>query len=142
MGTFGNVLVSRSRVYDGVGTIDEAELARRCSPVDDVAAKYGSFVDEFEPFDRHTIAAMSPADAFKLRTLLVATYRRIVLIDPLLPTSLLPDGWVGAHARALAAHVYGCCVDAAELHLAAVAELPSGSLVPDPVWLHGRFVVD
>jgi phenylacetic acid degradation operon negative regulatory protein len=142
MGGFRNVLVSRARVFDGAGTIDEAELARRCAPVDDIAARYEAFVQEFLPFDRAETAALSPPEAFKLRTLLIATYRRIVLVDPLLPTALLPDGWVGATARARAAVVYGGCADAAERHLAAVAELPVGALVPDANWLHGRFVVE
>lgn len=142
VGGFRNVLVTRSRVVDGVGTIDEEELARRCAPLDEVARKYDGFADEFGDFDRATIAALSPAEAFKLRLLLVAAYRRIVLVDPLLPESLLPEGWAGARARALAALVYGACSEEAERHLAALAELPEGSLVPDSNWLHGRFVVD
>ncbi len=142
VGGFAHVLVTRSELFDGAGTIDEEELARRCAPLDEVAARYHVFVDEFIDFDRTTISSISPAEAFKLRVLLVAAYRRIVLVDPLLPESLLPDGWAGARARALAAFVYGACADGSERHLAANAELPSGSLVPDANWLHGRFVVD
>lgn len=142
MGEFRNVLVSRSEVFDGPGTIDEEELARRCAPLDEVAADYRSFVDDFGDIDRATFDALTPEDAFKLRVLLIAAYRRIVLVDPLLPEVLLPDGWAGAKARALAAFVYGGCVDPAERHLAAVAEPVSGSLVADANWLHGRFVVD
>ena len=142
VGGFRNVLVSRSEVFDGAGMISEEQLARRCAPLDEVAANYDEFVDEFRDFDRATIASLSAADAFKLRVLLVAAYRRIVLVDPLLPAALLPDGWAGARARALAAFVYGACADGSERHLALHAELPSGSLVPDANWLHGRFVVD
>ena len=141
-GGFRNVLVSRSEVYDGASTIDEEELARRCAPLDDVAAKYDEFVDQFSDFDRHMLEALPPADAFKLRMLLIGTYRRIVLVDPLLPPSLLPDGWAGRRARALAAFVYGACADGAERHLAEVVELAEASLVPDANWLHGRFVVE
>ena len=142
MGGFRNVLVTRSEVFDGLGTIDEEELARRCAPLDDVAADYRVFVDDFGDIDRATFDALTPGEAFKLRMLLIAAYRRIVLADPLLPEALLPDGWAGAKARALAAFVYGGCVDGAELHLAAVAEPPSGSIVADADWLHGRFIVD
>ena len=141
-GEFRNVLVTRATVFDGASTIDEEQLARRCAPLDLVAAKYDAFVDSFEGFDRGTLAGLTATDAFKLRILLVATYRRIVLSDPQLPESLLPDGWAGARARALAAFVYGGCIDAAERHLAQVAELPTGALVPDADWLHGRFVVE
>jgi phenylacetic acid degradation operon negative regulatory protein len=142
VGGFENVLVSRARLFDGVGTIDEEELARRCAPLDEVAGRYATFVDEFEVFDRVTVGSLPPDDAFKLRVLLVAAYRRIVLVDPLLPESLLPDGWAGARARALAAAVYASCAEASERHLAELVELPAGSLVPDSTWLHGRFVVD
>jgi phenylacetic acid degradation operon negative regulatory protein len=142
VGGFSSVLVSRSRLFDGASTVDEEELARRCAPIDDVAAKYDAFVDEFDEFDRVALSDLSPGDALKLRILLVATYRRIVLVDPLLPESLLPDGWAGARARALAAFVYGGCVDAAERRLAEVAELSTGAIVPDANWLHGRFVVE
>lgn len=141
-GGFRNVLVSRSRLVEGAGTIDEEELARRCAPLDEVAAGYDEFVDRFGDIDRSTLDALEPSDAFKLRILLVATYRRLALVDPLLPESLLPEGWAGVRARALAAFVYGGCADAAERHLAATVERPDGSLVPDPTWLHGRFHVD
>ncbi len=142
VGGFRNVLVTRSQVVDGASTIDEEELARRCAPLDEVAAGYDGFVGAFGDFDRPTLGPLDPSDAFKLRILLIATYRRIALVDPLLPESLLPEGWAGSRARALAAFVYGGCVDAAEQHLAATAELPEGSLVPDPTWLHGRFLVE
>lgn len=142
MDEFRNVLVTRSEVFDGPGTIDEEELARRCAPLDEVASDYHAFVDDFGDVDRTTFEALTPEDAFKLRVLLVAAYRRIVLVDPLVPEALLPDGWAGAKARALAAFVYGGCVDLAERHLATIAELAAGSIVADANWLHGRFVVD
>jgi phenylacetic acid degradation operon negative regulatory protein len=129
-------------LVESAGTIDEEELARRCAPLEEVAAGYDGFVDRFSDFERPELDALDPSEAFKLRTLLVATYRRLVLVDPLLPESLLPEGWAGARARALAAFVYGGCADAAERHLAATAEPRDGSLVPDPTWLHGRFHVE
>lgn len=142
VGGFHNVIVSRSHVVEGPGLIDAEELARRCAPLDDVAAEYDTFVDLFDDFDHATLSRLTAEEAFKLRILLIATYRRIVLVDPLLPEPLLPDGWAGVRARKLAAVVYGGCADAAERHLASVAELPEGVLVPDPDWLHGRFVVE
>jgi len=141
-GGFRNVLVSRSRLVEGASTIDEEELARRCAPLDEVAAGYDRFVDRFSDFERPALLGLEPAEAFKLRVLLIATYRRLVLVDPLLPESLLPEGWAGARARALAAFVYGGCADAAERHVAATAVASDGSIVPDPTWLHGRFHVE
>ena len=40
------------------------------------------------------VGPAEPELAFKLRTLMVASYRRIVLTDPLLPAELLPGGMV------------------------------------------------
>ena len=140
-GGFRNVLVSRSELVGGEGTMGEDELARRCAPIEEVAVAYDTFVDSFGDLDRGALEALDPEDAFKLRILLVATYRRIVLVDPLLPESLLPDGWAGSRARALAAFVYGMCAEASERHLAAATRLPEGALTPDPTWLHGRFHV-
>lgn len=141
VGGFDHVLVTRSELHDAPGTLDADELARRCAPIDEIAVRYREFVDTFEDLDPASLAALADADAFKLRTWLVATYRRIVLVDPLLPAALLPDGWAGATARALAAAVYSGVAEASERHLAATVELPEGAVAPDPTWLHGRFVV-
>ncbi len=57
-GGFRNVLVSRSRLVEGASTIDEEELARRCAPLDEVAAGYDEFVDRFGDIDRSTLDAL------------------------------------------------------------------------------------
>ena len=111
---FSNVLVSRSAVVEGAGTLDGEQLARRCAPLDQIGTDYQQFVDRFERFDAGVVAVLDGADAFKLRTLLIAAFRRLVLADPLLPAALLPDDWVGDRARIVAGAVYRLVADQAE----------------------------
>lgn len=139
VGGFTNVLVTRSQVVEGAGTLSADELAHRAVELGAVAGRYREFVERFEPFAEVDTGAAEPELAFKLRTLMVASYRRIVLADPLLPAELLPDGWIGTRARAIAAAVYDRCADAAEDFLAATAELPEGRLTAGE--RAGRFAV-
>ncbi len=50
--------------------------------------------------------ALTDADAFTARVLLIHHYRRVVLRDPLLPAALLPRDWPGRAARALCGDIY------------------------------------
>ncbi len=85
---------------------DLAELAR----------SYRRFVDTFTPV-RESLASRSapPAEtAFVIRTLLIHEYRKIHLRDPLLPHSLLPADWIGAHAYELCRSLYRAVFFAAD----------------------------
>jgi phenylacetic acid degradation operon negative regulatory protein len=124
VGGFRNVLVSRSSVVESAATMGADQLAHRVVELDDVAAGYERFVRRFERFDRDTLGSLDPQMAFKLRTLLVATFRRVALADPQLPAALLPEGWIGDRARALAGDVYRAVADSAEQFLVSVAEPP------------------
>src|SRR6476661_4318109 len=77
-------------------------------PLDRTADAYLKFMKAFEPMrgwinDRK---ALSDADAFTARILLIHHYRRVVLRDPLLPTALLPRDWPGRAARKLCGQIY------------------------------------
>src|SRR5947208_2769159 len=77
-------------------------------PLDRTADAYLKFMKTFEPL-RSWIGrreALSDADAFTARILLIHHYRRVVLRDPLLPTALLPKDWPGRAARKLCGEVY------------------------------------
>ncbi len=91
-------------------------LAAKAWPLEEIAADYAEFLDLFEPL-RDDAAGLSPEDAFVARTLLIHAYRRALLRDPALPDLLLPPGWPGHDARALARDLYRALQPAAQSHL-------------------------
>jgi len=85
-------------------------------PLDRTAEAYLKFIRTFEPL-RGWIGRrerLSDLDAFTARILLIHRYRRVVLRDPLLPTALLPDAWLGRAARKLCGEIYRGLVPASE----------------------------
>ena len=83
-------------------------LLRESWPLDRTADAYLKFMKTFEPLRAWSGRrdALTEADAFTARILLIHYYRRVVLRDPLLPTALLPKDWPGSAARALCGDVY------------------------------------
>lgn len=135
VGGFANVLVSRSSVVEGDGTIGADELARRVAAVDAIAARYAAFTARFDRFDETVTALLDPVLAFKLRTLLVAEFRRITLADPELPSALLPADWIGRTARQVAGRVYAAVASESERFLITSADPPLLSRAT----VHNRF---
>ncbi len=90
----------------------EDESGRRLSgeswPLDRTAGAYLKFIKTFEPLRAWSGKrdALTEADAFTARILLIHHYRRVVLRDPLLPPALLPRDWPGRVARALCGDIY------------------------------------
>jgi len=83
-------------------------LLRESWPLDRTADAYLKFMKTFEPLRAWSgrRVALTEADAFTARILLIHYYRRVVLRDPLLPTALLPKDWPGSAARALCGDIY------------------------------------
>lgn len=78
--------------YGGIGS--EAELVRRAWDLEDVAAAYQAFLDDFARL------APEPGDgALLAQVRLVHAWRRFPFLDPQLPESLLPARWIGYRAR-------------------------------------------
>src|SRR5262252_6730667 len=77
-------------------------------PLDRTSDAYVKFMKTFEPLRAWSgrRVALTEADAFTARILLIHHYRRVVLRDPLLPTALLPKDWPGGAARALCGDIY------------------------------------
>jgi phenylacetic acid degradation operon negative regulatory protein len=77
-------------------------------PLQRTANAYLKFMKTFEPL-RAWISLgerLTDADAFTARVLLIHHYRRVVLRDPLLPATLLPEDWPGRAARELCGEIY------------------------------------
>jgi phenylacetic acid degradation operon negative regulatory protein len=106
VGGFDHVLVSRSTVVDGDGLLGREALARRSADLDAIEHRYREFAERFARFDDGLLADLDARRAWKLRVLVVSTFRRIALADPQLPPELLPADWAGSLARRHAARVY------------------------------------
>ena len=124
IGGFEQVLVTRSTVVPGAGLADPVVLARRCVDVDDLEQRYDALADRFAAFDTGTLEALDDAQASKLRLLVVSTFRRVVLTDPMLPPDLLPSDWAGDRARREAARVYGEVTARSDRHLTRLLDQP------------------
>jgi phenylacetic acid degradation operon negative regulatory protein len=132
VGGFANVLVSRSSVVEGEGTLGADELAHRVAALEEIAGRYAEFIERYERYPAANLAQLPPNLAFKLRTLLVAEFRRIALSDPQLPPSLLPTDWIGDRARALAATIYAAVAMSSERFLVATADPPLKAAATTP----------
>ena len=110
-------------------------------PLDRTADAYQKFLKTFEPLrgwiDRRE--RLSDVDAFTARILLIHHYRRVVLRDPLLPTTLLPADWPGRAARKLCGEIYRGLLPASEQWLDRHATNENGPLPPAGDNLVGRF---
>lgn len=115
------------------GAVDERALARRAHRLDELRVHYREFNDRFAAYSPSVAAGLDPEHAFKLRTLLIAAYRRIVLHDPRLPPDLLPDNWAGAETRRIVADLYRACFDASESFVAAQVRTSDGQLAATTV---------
>ena len=91
-------------------------LLRESWPLDRTAGAYQKFMKTFAPLCAWSERpdALSEADAFAARILLIHHYRRVVLRDPLLPDALLPKDWPGRAARALCGDIYRALLSKSE----------------------------
>lgn len=99
------------------------QLCREVWAVDELNEAYRRFLESLAGVTEG--AAPTPRQAFMLRLRLIHEFRRIVLIDPELPASLLPADWRGDAARQRATVLYHHWLDASEAWLAGVLQ-PQG----------------
>ncbi|MCV6624803.1 MAG: phenylacetic acid degradation operon negative regulatory protein PaaX, partial [Cellvibrionaceae bacterium] len=117
------------------------DLAANCWSLDQLEARYLSFLDKFRP----VLAGLpkdGPLDAqssFQLRTLLVHEYRRILLKDSDLPEELLPNDWAGKAAQRLTANIYKRVQPYAEQYLLSTMETAEGQLPEAAASYYKRF---
>lgn len=110
-------------------------------PLHLTADAYQRFMKTFAPLRDwlRRDEALSDADAFTARILLIHHYRRVVLRDPLLPGSLLPADWPGTPARQLCADLYRRLIPASEQWLDRNGVSATGPLPPASGELGLRF---
>ena len=95
-----------------------------------VNAGYRNFIASFFPIAElaNGPEVWSPGEAFGGRTLLIHAFRRALLHDPLLPTELLPENWMGESAYTLCRGIYRLIYQTAEQRIAsALRENPDAN---------------
>jgi len=105
----------------------------------ELTRRYRRFLEAFEPAAAAVEREPAPQPAFVIRTLLIHDYRKIHLQDPLLPSALLPDDWVGSSAYNLCRNLYAKVFAAAENHLTATASTLRETLPAADRSAYGRF---
>lgn len=87
-----------------------------------IAAEYESFIQRWSATPpRMDAGEIAGAEAVRVRTEVMDTYRRLPILDPQLPSRLLPPGWLRGPARALFVAIYDGLAEIAENHVRAVA---------------------
>ena len=105
-------------------------LVERCWDLQRLAADYAAFLKTFRPVWQalHHAAHLDPETCFVVRTLLMHSYRRVLLRDPKLPDELLEANWPGASARLLCRNLYRLVQATAEQHVLAQLETADGAV--------------
>lgn len=101
--------------------------------LDDINRRYEDFLHLFRPAATAAsdAQAIDAHTAFRVRTLLIQEYRKVLLRDPQLPQELLPDDWHGHTAYRLCRDLYRSLRRPADTYLHATLESGDGPL-PEP----------
>jgi phenylacetic acid degradation operon negative regulatory protein len=110
-------------------------------PLQRTADGYLKFMKSFQPLRERLSedGALSDSEAFTARILLIHSYRRVVLRDPLLPPALLPRDWPGRAARQLCGSIYRALLPGSEQWLDRHGCDEKGPLCPAGPELRRRF---
>lgn len=131
-------------VFVGARLPDESvsTIARDAFGLDEVAAAYRDFADQWEPVatelspasggtnrrDRHDERAPRDGDALRLRTSIMREWRELRHGDPMLPQPLLGDGFPFERALSVCSMIYDSTGPAAEAEFRRVLEPHSAEL--------------
>ncbi len=129
-----NVLVFEARDLSSISSRPATKLAAACWNLESVATRYRQFLKRFHPAlealrkqrKTRTEPEIDPQTAFTIQTLLIHSFRRIVLHDPRLPAALLPEDWPGHLAYHLCRDIYGLTCRDSQTYLAGLIEPTAG----------------
>lgn len=139
LGLDDEVIVLEGRTIRGPAAM--RRVAQTSWNLDDIDARYEAFVQMFRPVlaSLARTAVIPPETAFRVRTLLIQEYRKVLLRDPQLPAELLPSDWHGAAAYQLCRNLYVALHEAADAYLSVTMETADGALPPPGSALMSRF---
>lgn len=135
------VVVLRSAPQASADAASLRTLVRTAWDLTRLEAGYVALIRHFQPIATALGGSRvaDPALAFRIRTLLVHEYRRVLLRDPQLPDELLPNGWPGHAAFELSRSLYAAVVGASERFLRESVAGISGPLPAADATLAARF---
>ncbi|MEN2767124.1 phenylacetic acid degradation operon negative regulatory protein PaaX [Ornithinibacillus xuwenensis] len=112
--------------YEGMN--NQSDLVQKCWNLDEVNAKYQSFIQEYSQkyvIDKNRIekGELSNGSCFVKSALLVHQYRKFLFIDPNLPQELLPKRWLGDSAASLFKDYYNMLIEPANTFFKEVFEM-------------------
>jgi phenylacetic acid degradation operon negative regulatory protein len=118
--TLGAMTVFRARHVDFEASVRRAPLDAWDTAA--IAEQYEAFIERWSPTrPRMDAGEIAGAEAVQVRTDVMDTYRRLPILDPQLPSRLLPPGWLRGPARSLFAAIYDGLAETAQNHVRAVA---------------------
>ena len=130
LGLSGQVVLLRASAAEASGLRAQYALADEGWPLEQIAVRYRAFLDVFGPVAEAVARARpDPERCLAVRLLMIHAYRRALLLDPMLPPALLPDGWPGRAAAMLCRDLYRLIGEPAQAHAEAVVETADG---PEP----------
>ena len=134
-----DVVVIEGKTVRGPSAMRRA--AQDCWNLNDIDARYEAFVQMFRPVlaSLSKTATIKPETAFRVRTMLIQEYRKVLLRDPQLPADLLPADWHGSAAYQLCRNLYVALHEPADAYLTATMETADGPLPPPGNALLSRF---
>lgn len=99
--------------------------------IDGIAAEYDTFIRRWsELLPEIAAGRVTGAESVRARTDVMDVYRRFPLLDPLLPTELMPPEWPRTRAREVFVEVYDGLAGPAQAHVRAV--VASSGDAPEP----------
>jgi len=135
------VLVFSAREQNHFPTLPIREITGHYWELDRPAEGYRRFIARFQPV-LEILRGKGVPDAslaFTVRTLLIHSFRRVILDDPVLPTEMLPADWPGGSAYALCGDIYRHTQAQAEKHLLATLKGAEGRLAEAAPSFYQRF---
>ncbi len=121
------------------GTIEE--VIGRAWDLSTVADRYAAFKARYSPLLEELLKSpsMRSAEAFALRLCMMHDLRRIRIMDPQLPSNLLPKGWNGIKALDLARQLYQALLPLSEHYITEFMNGPDGSMPAAEKSFYERF---
>jgi phenylacetic acid degradation operon negative regulatory protein len=113
-----NAAVLQAHDLQTISSCPVTRLASECWNLDSVANHYRKFLKCFEPALAVFGGPIDSQTAFIVQTLLIHSFRRVVLHDPRLPAALLPADWPGHAAYNLCREIYQLTYRPAQTYVA------------------------